>query len=239
MRTIILLIYCNIIFSQCNILQYSCATIQYITIYVNANTIYCNIFQRQYNTLQYSLASIQYIVLSWRRQQFLPTYFPYATPLLGEFSVSLSTLGGQSASRLLRQLAISSYFRPPCDWPSSTAAMPLIIASFTSFCVFPHLSQFHICCRKAPVLLPILYLSLSNSPALCGQQHEMRRPRNVCDEHVMKSLVYLYWASCCALSSYHRTDYYYLYSMVRLTIWWTVVKIHHGQIASSLCKYVQ
>jgi hypothetical protein len=66
MRTIILLIYCNIIYSQYGILQYSCVTIQYIAIFFNTNTIYCNIPQRQYNTLQYSLATIQYIVLSWR-----------------------------------------------------------------------------------------------------------------------------------------------------------------------------
>jgi hypothetical protein len=49
------------------------------------------------------------------RQQLLPTYFPYAIPLSGELSVSLSTLGGPSASPLLRQLPITSYFRTPCD----------------------------------------------------------------------------------------------------------------------------
>jgi hypothetical protein len=49
------------------------------------------------------------------RQQFLPTYFPYAKSLPGELSVSLSTLGGPSASPLLRQLPITSYFRTPCD----------------------------------------------------------------------------------------------------------------------------
>jgi hypothetical protein len=45
MRTMILLIYCNIIYSQYNILQYSCVTIQYIAIFLNTNTIYCNIPQ--------------------------------------------------------------------------------------------------------------------------------------------------------------------------------------------------
>ena len=43
--------------------------------------------------------------LSNSAKKFLPTYFPYATPLLGEFSVS----------PLLRQIPITSYFRTPCD----------------------------------------------------------------------------------------------------------------------------
>jgi hypothetical protein len=66
MRTIILLIYWNIIFSQYNILQYSCVTIQYIAIFVNTNrrvwiqyiaiflsddTIYCIVMTNQYNIL--------------------------------------------------------------------------------------------------------------------------------------------------------------------------------------------
>ena len=49
------------------------------------------------------------------RQQFLPTYFPYATPLSGEPSAPLPTLAGHSVLPLLHQLPITSYFRTPCD----------------------------------------------------------------------------------------------------------------------------
>jgi hypothetical protein len=40
----------------------------------------------------------------------------------------------------------------------------------------------------------------------------------------------------CRCSEYRRTGYWNMYSMVRLTIWRTAVKIRHGQMSSSLCK---